>query len=183
MHIRTASVLVIAVLAAGAAGPRDASGQQAPPASQRGTVAQRINRTTVTLEYDRPSARGRTLFGDSAIVVYDALWTPGANRATIISFDTDVTFAGVAVNAGKYSVWTIPGEGEWTLILNRVWDSHHAIYPGEADDIVRVRVRPERSAHMETLAWYFPVVGPYNATLRVHWGETILPIAVDVPRD
>ena len=153
---------------------------QDPPASQHGSVSQRINTTTVTIEYDRPVARGRTLFGETGIVVDDALWTPGANRATTIEFSAAVKFAGRPVPAGRYSVWAIPRDGDWTLILNRVWDTHHAIYPGEQDDVLRTEIRPAKGAHMETLAWYFPVVGPYEATLRIHWGELYLPIPIEV---
>jgi Protein of unknown function (DUF2911) len=151
-----------------------------PPASQHGTVSQRINTTTVTIEYDRPSARGRTLFGEDGIVVSDALWTPGANRATTIEFSAAVSFAGKPVPAGRYSVWTIPRDRDWTLILNRVWDTHHAIYPGEQDDVLRTGITPGKGAHMEALTWYFPVVGPYDATIRMHWGELYLAIPIEV---
>lgn len=156
--------------------------EDGPPASQHGTVSQTINRTVITIEYDRPVARGRELFGPDGIVVSDALWTPGANRATNIEFTTEVTFAGAVVPAGRYSLWTIPREGAWTVILNRRWDTHHAIYPGDVDDVVRTGIETVSGAHMETLAIYFPVVGPYSATLHVHWGETVLPIELLVPR-
>jgi hypothetical protein len=66
--------------------------------------------------------------------------------------------------------------------LNRVWDTHHSIYPGEETDAIRVELPVERGAHMEALAWYFPVVGPYAATLRMHWGDLILPIPIEVAR-
>jgi hypothetical protein len=153
-----------------------------PPASQHGTVTQKINTTTVTITYDRPVARGRVRFGENGIVVSDALWTPGANRATTLELDRSARVAGVALPAGRYSVWLIPRTGEWTLILNRVWDTHHGIHPGEADDVLRDSVMPERASHMETLAFYFPVVGPYSATLRMHWGEVVLPIPIEVER-
>jgi hypothetical protein len=155
---------------------------QAPPASQRGTVSQTINGTIVSVTYDRPNARGRTLFSDEGIVVYGALWTPGANRATILELSRDARVAGQPVPAGKYSVWTIPGASEWRFILNRTWDTHHAIYPGDVDDVMRVRLTPARGAHMEALAFYFPMVGPYAATLQLHWGELTLAIPIEVDR-
>ena len=178
MRLQTRGVFMAAMIAASAA----AADAQAPPASQHGTVSQTINTTVVTVRYDRPSGRGRTLFSDDGIVVYDALWTPGANRATILELSRDARVAGQAVAAGRYSVWTIPAAGEWTLILNRTWDTHHGIYPGDVDDVMRVRLQPERGAHMETLAFYFPAVGPYQATLRMHWGETVLAIPIEVER-
>lgn len=153
-----------------------------PPASQHGTVTQEINTTTVTITYDRPVARGRVLFGEEGIVASDALWTPGANRATTLELDRAARVAGVDLPAGRYSVWLIPRAADWTFIVNRVWDTHHAIHPGEADDVLRVTIAPERASHMETLAFYFPVVGPYSATLRMHWGEVVIPIPIEVER-
>ena len=154
-----------------------------PAASQHGTVSQTINTTEVSVAYDRPSARGRVLFGEEGIVVYDALWTPGANRATILELSRDAQVANVDVPAGRYSLWTIPRDGAWTLILNRTWDTHHAIYPGDVDDVLRVKIEPARTAHLETLGYYFPVVGAYEATLRMHWGEWTLDIPIEVSRD
>ncbi|MGH7500567.1 MAG: DUF2911 domain-containing protein [Longimicrobiales bacterium] len=155
---------------------------QTPRPSQHGTVSQTIHTTTITVEYDRPVARGRQLFGDDGIVVHDALWTPGANRATILELSAPARVAGEDVPAGRYGVWTIPGANEWTLILNRTWDTSHAIYPGPESEAMRTTIRTERGAHMETLAFYFPVVGPYSATLLLHWGEVIVPIPIEVER-
>jgi hypothetical protein len=155
---------------------------QTPRPSQHGSVSQTINTTIVTIEYDRPAARGRQLFGDDGLVVYDALWTPGANRATILELSRPARVAGHDVPAGRYGVWTIPRAGEWTFILSRTWDTSHSIYPGEEADVVRTTVRPEHGAHIETLAFYFPVVGPYNATLHLHWGDVIVPIPIEIER-
>jgi hypothetical protein len=155
---------------------------QAPPLSQHATVSQTINTTTVTITYDRPTARNRKLFAEDGIVLPGALWTPGANRATIIEFSKDVRVEEKPIPAGKYSVWAITEPTQWTLILNRIWDSHHSIYPGEADDALRVRIPTIRGEHMEALAFYFPAVGPYEAQLRVHWGNTVLPVRIGVSR-
>jgi hypothetical protein len=78
---------------------------------------------------------------------------------------------------GKYSVWSIPGEQEWTLIFNKKDKAHHLAYPA-GEDALRVTAKPEQSAHMETLAWYFPVVGPDSTILRVHWGTTTVPLTI-----
>jgi len=163
------------VLGLALAGPAYA---QTPPGSQHGTLSQKINNTTISIAYDRPVARGRTLFGE--LVPFDKLWSPAANRAAILELDKDATIAGQPVPAGKYSVFTIPGRDEWTVIINRTWDVHHFRYAGESSDVFRVNVKPETGQHMETLAFYFPVVGPYNATLNLHWGTTIVPISIEV---
>src|SRR6185436_11079230 len=86
-------------------------------ASQTGTVSQEVGATKIALQFDRPVARGRELFG--ALVKWGAVWTPGANTATTIDLSEDVTVQGERLAKGKYSVWSIPGEQEWTLIFNK----------------------------------------------------------------
>ena len=94
----------------------------APQASQHGVVAQTVNQTVITLEYDRPVARGRELFG--ALVEWDAIWTPGANRATWIDFSEPVKLEGHALDAGRYAIWMVPKENEpWEIIVVRDWDT------------------------------------------------------------
>jgi len=152
-----------------------------PQASQHGAVSQIVNSTTITLEYDRPVLRGRSVFGD--ILDHDVVWTPGANRATWIDISAPVTLEGAELAAGRYGIWTIPHESEaWEVILVTEWDTHHSFFPMESE-VARVRVHPETGAHMEVLAFYFPVVGPYETTLRFHWGEVIVPVGIEVARD
>ena len=62
------------------------------------------------------------------------------------------------------------------MIFSRALHVFHIPYPGAALDVLRVTVTPESGVHMEVLAYYFPVVGPDSATLRLHWGTTIVPI-------
>jgi len=172
MRAGTTAVLLVAALAAA----RPAQAQ--PAASQHGSVSQVVNTTTILLEYDRPVLRGRSVFGD--ILDYDAVWTPGANRATWIDFSAPVRVQGQALPAGRYGVWTIPHEGgPWDVIFVAEWDSHHSFFPMESERL-RVQVTPEPGAHMEVLAFYFPVVGPYETTLRFHWGEIVVPLRIEV---
>src|SRR5437016_12896778 len=78
------------------------------PASQHGSVTQRVGLTDIAVSYNRPVARGRRLFGD--LVRWGRIWHPGADSATTISFGHDVTIAGHDVAAGRYTLWTIPEE-------------------------------------------------------------------------
>jgi len=152
-----------------------------PRASQHGTVSQTVNTTTITLEYDRPVLRGRSVFGD--ILDYDVVWTPGANRTTWVEFSAPVRVQGAELAAGRYGIWTIPHESEpWEIIFVREWDTHHSYFPGETE-AARITASPEASTHMEVLAFYFPVVGPYETTLRFHWGEIVVPLAIEVGKE
>ena len=171
-------VMAMAVLTV----PSGLNGQDSPGprASQHGTVSQTVNETTISVDHDRPVARGRELFG--GIIDWDVVWTPGANRATWIEFSTPVSFMGQEVDAGRYGIWTVPHESQaWELVLVRDWDTHHSFFPRESE-ATRVRVQMEPGAHMEALAFYFPTVGPYETMLRMHWGGTFLPISIRVPR-
>lgn len=159
-----------------------AAAAQTIPFSQRGSVAQSVGFTEISVQYGRPVARGRKLFGDSAIVKWDRIWNPGADSATRIAFDRDVQVEGRDVKAGEYTIWLLPrSSAPWTLILSRAAHVFHTPYPGEEQDALRVDVTPERGAHMETLALYFPVVMRDEALLRIHWGETIVPLRIKAP--
>lgn len=149
---------------------------QEPRRSQRAAVMQMIGTTRVDVTYSRPVARGRTLFG--ALVPWGRIWNPGADSATAIIVSAPVRINGSALPAGGYSLWAIPGESEWTLIFSRAHPVWHVPYRG-GQDALRVTATPERGAHMETLAFYFPVVDGLTATLNLHWGEVVVPLRIE----
>ena len=147
--------------------------------SQAAALSQRVANTEITLTYSRPVARGRELFG--GIVPYDQVWNPGADQATAIAFTRDVQIDGQRLQAGKYSLWIIPRPERWTLIFSKAANVYHTPYPGEDQDQLRVDVRPEPGAHMETLVFYFPIVEGKDAVLRLQWGEVMVPLSIRVP--
>lgn len=165
--------------------PMGAANGQGVPFSQHGVVSQRVSHTVIEVTYNRPTARGRLLFGsDSAAVVkFGKIWHPGADSATRISFDKDVVFEGKPLKRGEYSIWLIPqADGPWTVILNSASRVIHTPYPGEQTDVLRVTVTPEKGAHMDALGFYFPVVARDSTVLRMHWGEVIVPMHILVSR-
>ena len=154
------------------------SAPQGPKPSQRCTVSQRINDTAVTIDYSRPVARGRELFGK--LVPYGRVWCPGADDATTIDVTTDITVDGHALPKGKYSLWAEPNAEKWVVIFNRVPNVFHTRYPA-GQDALRVEVTPRAGQHMETLAFYFPVVEGRKAELVFHWGTVVVPLGIEVP--
>ena len=94
----------------------------------------------------------------------------GADQAAAIAFTCEVQISGRSLPAGKYNRWAIPRPEPWTVIFSTVADVYHTPYPGEEQDALRVDLRPERGAYMETLAFYFPVVEGRDVVLRLHWG-------------
>lgn len=176
--MRIARVVLAAVIAAMPAAIGHAS-QEPPQAkikpSQRGSVTQRVADTTITIDYSRPVARGRELVG--ALVPYGRIWCPGADDATTIEVSAPVTIGGQELPAGKYSIWAEPRRDAWTIIFSRNHAVWHTRYP-EGQDALRIEATPRSGSHMETLAFYFPVVEGRNAELVLHWGTTVVPMAV-----
>ena len=158
-----------------AAAYASAAAAQRPKPSQTGTVSQEVGSAKISITYDRPVARGRELFG--ALVKWGELWTPGANWATTIELSEDVTVEGQPLRRGKYSLWSIPGEPEWSLIFSKKERVFHTRYPA-GEDALRVQVQSTSGSHMETLAYYFPVVGPDSTVMHLHWGTTIVPVTI-----
>ena len=152
---------------------------QGIPFSQHGSVSQRVGFTEITIEYNRPVARGRRLFG--SLVPWRRIWHPGADSATTITFSRPVQVEGQPLAAGSYTLWTIPDSTQWTVIFSRALHVFHTPYPGDSLDVLRVSVTPESGAHMEVLAFYFPIVGADSATIRLHWGTTIVPLRIRSP--
>ncbi len=155
---------------------------QAVPFSQRASVSQRIGFTDLEIVYSRPVARGRTLFGAHGVVRPGRIWAPGADSATRLTTSRPIQVEGHDLAAGSYSLWLEPAEaGPWTLIVSKVAFAFHLPYPGPEQDVFRTAVTPESGAEMDALAWYFPVVAPDSAVLRMHWGTTIVPIRIRAP--
>lgn len=169
---RLPGVLALAAVALGL-GCRSSGGSI--PKSQQARLEQRVGKVLVVIEYSRPVARGRRLFG--GIVPYGVAWDPGADAASTISFSGDVELENHAVQKGTYSIWAVPGAAEWTFILSRAAKVFHEPYP-EGKDALRLRLTPRAGPHMETLGFYFPMVDADSALLHLHWGETVVPIRV-----
>ena len=146
-----------------------------PRKSQPAYVVQHLGATTIAIRYNRPSARGRVLFG--GIVPYGTVWCPGADEATTFATSRKITFAGQPLAAGTYSVWAIPEQGNWILVLSHKAHVFHIPYP-EGHDALRVSIAPITGPFEETLAFEFPVAESDHATLALHWGTTVIQIPI-----
>ena len=143
--------------------------------SQLGTVSQMVGGTRIEIVYRRPVARGRDLFG--GIVPFGKVWSPSADSAGLITISKDIDIAGSTLKAGRYSIWMIPDSTKWTVIFSSAQPVFHLPYP-EGRDVLRVSATPSTADHMETLSFYFPMVDADSASLNMHWGRTIVPLAI-----
>jgi hypothetical protein len=150
-------------------------GLRAGRKSQPAEVMQQMGDTRLTISYNRPIARGRTLFG--GIVPYHQEWDPGADEATTLTASRDILIGGKPLPAGSYTIWAIPDSTIWTVILSTATRIPHTPYP-KGQDALRLSVAPTRAPHMEALAFYFPVADSTQAVLVLHWGETVVALPV-----
>jgi len=179
--ILPAAFLVVAVPFLSAslrAEPLQDSDIKFPQASPAASVKQRIGLTDVEIAYSRPSARGRKIMG--GLVPYGEVWRTGANAATKITLSTDVGIEGKLVPAGSYALFTIPGETEWTVIVNKVVGQWGSYDYDEKNDEVRVKVKPVAMPEfMETMTIDVANVRDDSAVLTIAWEKTRVPIKLE----
>jgi hypothetical protein len=132
---------IVLLLATGLFSAFTASAQKAsPPAQVSETTTAGVK---ITIDYSQPAVKGRTI--GKEIAPYGKVWRTGANETTWMEVSKDVKVEGKALKAGKYGIWTIPGEKEWTIIINSKSDGHGMDY-SESKDVLRVKVKPGKSA-------------------------------------
>ncbi|RDC61439.1 DUF2911 domain-containing protein [Adhaeribacter pallidiroseus] len=145
---------------------------ETPQASPLGTVSQRVGLTTISVEYSRPSAKGRKIFG--GILPFGKAWRTGANGTTKITFKDDVTVQGNKVPAGEYALYTIPNEAEWTIVLNKnlTLGGNTNEYK-TTEDVTRFTVKPIRLTNRtETFTINFSDLTPATANVEILWENT-----------
>lgn len=153
-----------------------------PAPSPTQTVKQDFGISSVELIYSRPGMKGRKIFGD--LVPYGKVWRTGANSATRLKFNDDVTIGGQPLKAGEYALYTIPGENEWDIIINKGSANWGTDYKPE-DDILRVKAKPIKlNDVVETFTMQFDNVKPTTAELKIMWDKTAvsIPFATDIDK-
>ncbi|KQS31380.1 DUF2911 domain-containing protein [Dyadobacter sp. Leaf189] len=131
----------------------------------------------VKVSYSRPALKGREVFGK--LEAYGKVWRTGADEATEIKFYQDATFGGKKVKAGTYSLFTIPGEKEWTVILSSDLDYWGAYKYKEANDVLRVTAAPKpAAAPIENFSIVFEKVSDTSAKMFMGWDKTVVEVPV-----
>ncbi len=148
-----------------------------PRLSPKASVTQVIGYTTITIEYSRPSVHGRAIWGN--LVPYNTVWRTGANEATTIQFTTDVKLNGNKVPAGRYSLFTIPTEKDWTVILNKVVKQWGAFNYKEDQDLLRVTVTPTHNDFVESMLFCFSDITPNTVVLNLSWEKIKISMLIE----
>jgi Protein of unknown function (DUF2911) len=174
-----------------------------PRPSQKASIMQTIGVTDVTITYSRPGVKGRKIWGeapaavaagtatlddsrsrikDAPIVPYGHVWRTGANEATTFAVTDDVLINGQKLPAGTYSLHTIPGPQEWTIIFNSDAGQWGSFTYDEKKDVLRVKAKPETAAdNQEWLSFEIPDVKPNAARVNIRWERLRVPFTVEVP--
>jgi hypothetical protein len=173
-----------------------------PRPSQKASVMQTVGVTDVTITYSRPAVKGRKIWGDppasakgtatlddantrpkdAPLVPYGHVWRTGANEATTFAVTDDVLINGQKLPAGTYSLHTIPGKDEWTVIFNSDAGQWGSFSYDEKKDVLRVKAKPQSVAeNQEWLLYSIPVVTPNSAQVLIRWEKVAVPFTVEVP--
>jgi len=151
---------------------------QFPAASPTSTLKQRVGLTDIEIVYSRPGVKGRTIFG--GLVPYGEVWRTGANASTKISFSTPAKLNGTEVPAGKYALYTVPGESEWTVIIYKDANASSFSY-NQTNDLVRIKAAPVKLAEpVETFAIEINDIRDESATINLIWEKTRVPVKLEL---
>jgi len=151
-------------------------------ASEPASVSQTVDGTKITVEYSRPRARGRDAIFGTKNVKWDEVWTPGANYATTLETNHDLTLDGHPVPKGKYSVWlVVKKSGPWTFVLDPRVKLFHMAHPDSASSQIRFDVKAQSAPFTEVLTWSFPDIRATGATLAMAWIKTRVAVEIGVP--
>ena len=154
-----------------------------PAASTSSKLDQTVGLTEIDIEYNRPSKKGRAIFGN--LVPYGKKWRTGANSSTKISFSTDVEISGTTVKNGTYSIFSIPNENEWDIILYS--DAELWSVPADWDDnkiVFQSKFKVNKIGlgnEIETFTISINNITSNNADIIFAWDDTYVKVRIDVP--
>ena len=173
------SVLLLSMAGWAVAQDATKSGAKKKPASPHEDVSATINGKTITISYGRPYKKGRVIFG--GLEPWGKVWRTGADEATTLTTDGDLMIGPLHVIAGTYSLFTIPNEKEWTLVLNRTAKQWGAFKYDQGTDYGRAAMTVAKTKEpVEQLTIALEKKGDHEAVLKVMWDETAASIDVMV---
>jgi hypothetical protein len=149
-----------------------------PRQSQHARVMQRIGITDITINYHRPLANGRQIWGKLA--PYGQVWRAGANENTTITFTDPVTIEGKSLDKGSYGLHMIPGENEWTVIFSKDSTAWGSFSYKQDEDALRVTVKPATAEAHDALTYDFDDVKPDSTVVTMRWDKVAVPFKVEV---
>ena len=169
--------LVLTLSAFGFCTARGQTNLDLPEASQKAVTKQKLGITEITISYHRPLVNGRKVWG--GLVPNARVWRAGANEATTFTFNREVRIEGRALPAGTYTFFAIPGEMEWTMILNRVPRQWGAVDYNPSFDALRFAVKPIETPFEEYLRYAIQPEGSSAAVVTLAWERRAVTFRID----
>lgn len=165
---RSISTVILLALALTLAMAQDNTKRPSPPQTAEGS----IDGVKVKIDYSAPSAKGRKMLGGTE--AYGKVWRTGANEATVFEIDQPIQVEGQALPAGKYELFSIPGESEWTIIFQKYGKQWGAYGYKESNDVLRVKVQAGKAgSFVETFK-----IGVDKNTVTLEWENTLVAFKV-----
>ncbi len=179
-HSVVALVVVVALSFAVSSSHAQSALLDIPRQSQHAVITQRVGITDITINYHRPLVNKRVIWGK--LVPYGEVWRAGANENTTIRFTDNVTVDGKPLAKGVYGLHMIPGENEWTVIFSNIHTAWGSFTYKEADDALRITVKPQAADFREALTYDFDDLKPDATVATLRWEKVAIPftVAVDV---
>jgi len=167
IKVAAALVAVVVIVAVVLRAQQDKASRPSPPATADCALA---GGQKIMVDYSSPRMKGRAIFG--ALVPYGQVWRAGANEATTMTVGADVAIGGKAVPAGKYTIFAIPEQNKWTLIISKKTGEWGTAYPGPDNDLARIDMKSEKlPAAVENFTISFNQT-PSGCTLKMQWETT-----------
>jgi hypothetical protein len=168
MKFNTIALCLVAMFAITASYAQEQKKRVSPPASAEGNVGD----VKVSIAYHAPAADGRKVMGE--LVPYGKVWRTGANNATTVEFSKAVKVEGKNLAAGKYEIFTIPGEKEWTVIFQKATGQWGSYTYKEENDVLRVNAKSEATKEfVESLT-----LGVDKDAMYIKWENTKVKLAL-----
>jgi len=149
-----------------------------PDQSQRAEISQKIGITNITINYHRPLVKNRKIW--DGLVPYGKVWRAGANENTTISFSDPVMIEGKPLDKGTYGLHMIPNAEEWTIIFSKNSTSWGSFTYDQAEDALRVTVKPRAADMHDALTYDFDQLQPDSAVVELEWEKVAVPFKVSV---
>jgi hypothetical protein len=164
--VSAALLATVAVAGIALRAQQDKASRPSPPAK----AECKIDGKTITIDYSSPRAKGRKIFG--SLVPYGQVWRAGANEATTLVTSGEINIGGKAVPAGKYTIFAVPAEDKWTLVISKKTGEWGTAYPGPDNDLARIDMKASKtSAPVENFTIAFDQKGS-TCTMRMEWENT-----------
>lgn len=154
-----------------------------PQPSPFSKLEQKVGLTDVTVEYSRPSMRGRTIFGD--LVPYSKMWRTGANKNTIVTFSDDVLVKDQPLKAGSYAIFTVPNQGSWAIMFYSDTENWGTPQKWDESKVAATLTSEvyELPMDIETFTISINNMSTSGADLGIMWENTYVSLPFTVPTD